>query len=168
MCHLGSSTRCVPVPTSMLSSFDRKSMMIIVTLLHCHIVTHYQVCANILENAKEVFQSKIDQAKKVIRGKSPGQVCGKKNLSTDLLIWKCNWHQNIFCQMQQYASNPQALQVLKRSSSSTSNSPLMVKKSCVIKSGLGRPNTDLILVNKAGRPVSLSLVKSKKLRVFTL
>jgi len=29
----------------------------------------------------------------------------------------------------------------------------MVKKSCVIKSGLGRPNTDLILVNKAGRPV---------------
>ena len=50
---------------------------------------------------------------------------------------------------------PQALQVLKRSSSSTSNSPLMVKKSCVIKSGLGRPNTDLILVNKAGRPVGL-------------
>jgi len=78
-----------------------------------------EVCANILENAKEVFQSKIDQAKKVIRGKSPGQ----------------------------------ALQVLKRSSSSTSNSPLIVKKSCVIKSGLGRPNTDLILVNKAGRPV---------------
>ena len=36
-----------------------------------------------------------------------------------------------------------------------SGSPLMVKKSCVIKSGLGRPNTDLILVNKAGRPVSL-------------
>ena len=65
--------------------------------------------------------------------------------------------------MQQYASNPQALQVLKRSSSSTSNSPLMVKKSCVIKSGLGRPNTDLILVNKAGRPVSLSLRKSKKI-----
>merc|ERR1719273_807996 len=81
-----------------------------------------EVCANILENAKEVFQSKVDQAKKVIRGKSPGQ----------------------------------ALQVLKRSSSSTSNSPLMVKKSCVIKSGLGRPNTDLILVNKAGRPVGLS------------
>ena len=38
------------------------------------IVTYYQVCANILENAKEVFQSKVDQAKKVIRGKSPGQV----------------------------------------------------------------------------------------------
>ena len=61
-------------------------MMIIVTLLHCHIVTYdYQVCANILENAKEVFQSKIEQAKKVIRGKSPGQVC-KKYLSTDLEI----------------------------------------------------------------------------------
>ena len=70
--------------------------------------------------------------------------------------------------MQQYASNPQALQVLKRSSSSTSNSPLIVKKSCVIKSGLGRPNTDLILVNKAGRPVSLSLVKSKKMFFVTL
>ena len=43
-------------------------------------------------------------------------------------------------------------QVLKRSTSSASNSPV-AKKSCVIKSGLGRPNTDLILVNKAGRPV---------------
>jgi len=45
-------------------------------------------------------------------------------------------------------------QVLKRSISSVSNtnSP-MAKKSCVIKSGLGRPNTDLILVNKSGRPV---------------
>ena len=38
-------------------------------------IDYVQVCANILENAKEVFQSKIDQAKKVIRGKSPGQVC---------------------------------------------------------------------------------------------
>jgi len=78
-----------------------------------------EVCANILENAKEVFQCKIDQAKKANRLKSPNQ----------------------------------ALQVLKRSTSSASNSPLVVKKSCVIKSGLGRPNTDLILVNKAGRPV---------------
>ena len=45
-------------------------------------------------------------------------------------------------------------QVLKRSISSVSstNSP-NAKKSCVIKSGLGRPNTDLILVNKSGRPV---------------
>lgn len=43
-------------------------------------------------------------------------------------------------------------QVLKRSFSGTSNSPV-TKKSMVIKSGLGRPNTDLILVNKAGRPV---------------
>jgi len=78
-----------------------------------------EVCANILENAKEVFQSKIEMAKKINRGKSPGQ----------------------------------AVQVLKRSASSTSNSALVMKKSCVIKSGLGRPNTDLILVNKAGRPV---------------
>ena len=62
-----------------------------------------------------MFQTKIEQAKKQNRGKSPGQV-------------------------------------LKRSSSSASNSPVS-KKSCVIKSGLGRPNTDLILVNKAGRPV---------------
>ena len=43
-------------------------------MLHCYIVPYHQVCANILENAKEVFQSKIEQAKKVIRGKSPGQV----------------------------------------------------------------------------------------------
>lgn len=43
-------------------------------------------------------------------------------------------------------------QVLKRSFSGTSNSPV-TKKSMLIKSGLGRPNTDLILVNKAGRPV---------------
>jgi len=75
-----------------------------------------EVCANILENAKEVFQTKVEIAKKASRSKSPGQV-------------------------------------LKRSSSSASNSPLVIKKSCVIKSGLGRPNTDLILVNKAGRPV---------------
>jgi len=74
-----------------------------------------EVCANILENAKEVFQTKVEMAKKQTRVKSPGQV-------------------------------------LKRSPSSTSNSPVS-KKSCVIKSGLGRPNTDLILVNKAGRPV---------------
>ena len=33
-----------------------------------------EVCANILENAKEVFQAKVDQSKKLIRGKSPGQV----------------------------------------------------------------------------------------------
>ena len=38
----------------------------------------------------------------------------------------------------------------------------MVKKSCVIKSGLGRPNTDLILVNKAGRPVRLSSDEKEK------
>lgn len=43
-------------------------------------------------------------------------------------------------------------QVLKRTFSGTSCSPV-TKKSMVIKSGLGRPNTDLILVNKAGRPV---------------
>ena len=110
------------------------------------------MCANILENAKEVFQSKIDQAKKVIRGKSPGQV----------LFFCC-----CFFQVQKLYFNifniwtPQALQVLKRSSSSTSNSPLIVKKSCVIKSGLGRPNTDLILVNKAGRPVRESFTREK-------
>ena len=100
-----------------------------------HIRILDEVCANILENAKEVFQTKVELAKKQNRGKSPGQV-------------------------------------LKRSSSSASNSPVS-KKSCVIKSGkneyermflmikktynkllgLGRPNTDLILVNKAGRPV---------------
>jgi len=44
-------------------------------------------------------------------------------------------------------------QVLKRSFSGTSSSSPQAKKSMVIKSGLGRPNTDLILVNKAGRPV---------------
>eukprot|EP00092_Neocalanus_flemingeri_P019429 GFUD01021047.1.p1 GENE.GFUD01021047.1~~GFUD01021047.1.p1 ORF type:complete len:406 (+),score=100.38 GFUD01021047.1:169-1386(+) len=80
-----------------------------------HVKVLDEVCANILENAKEVFQTKVELAKKQNRGKSPGQV-------------------------------------LKRSSSSASNSPVS-KKSCVIKSGLGRPNTDLILVNKAGRPV---------------
>jgi len=80
-----------------------------------HVKLLDEVCANILENAKEVFQTKVEMAKKQNRGKSPGQV-------------------------------------LKRSSSSASNSPVS-KKSCVIKSGLGRPNTDLILVNKAGRPV---------------
>jgi len=80
-----------------------------------HVKILDEVCANILENAKEVFQTKVEMAKKQNRGKSPGQV-------------------------------------LKRSSSSASNSPVS-KKSCVIKSGLGRPNTDLILVNKAGRPV---------------
>ena len=44
-------------------------------------------------------------------------------------------------------------QVLKRSISLVSSSSPTSKKSCVIKSGLGRPNTDLILVNKSGRPV---------------
>jgi len=45
-------------------------------------------------------------------------------------------------------------QVLKRSfSGSSHHSSSMPKKSMIIKSGLGRPNTDLILVNKAGRPV---------------
>ena len=44
-------------------------------------------------------------------------------------------------------------QVLKRSISSISTNSPMGKKSCIIKSGLGRPNTDLILVNKSGRPV---------------
>ena len=44
--------------------------------------------------------------------------------------------------------------VLKRSFSGSSHqSSLPNKKSMIIKSGLGRPNTDLILVNKAGRPV---------------
>ena len=80
-----------------------------------HVKVLDEVCASILENAKEVFQTKVELAKKQNKGKSPGQV-------------------------------------LKRSSSSASNSPIS-KKSCVIKSGLGRPNTDLILVNKAGRPV---------------
>jgi len=36
-----------------------------------------EVCANILENAKEVFQCKIDQAKKANRLKSPNQVITK-------------------------------------------------------------------------------------------
>ena len=49
--------------------------MIIHPILSPFKIEYVQVCANILENAKEVFQSKIDQAKKVIRGKSPGQVC---------------------------------------------------------------------------------------------
>ena len=62
-----------------------------------HIRILDEVCANILENAKEVFQTKVELAKKQNRGKSPGQV-------------------------------------LKRSSSSASNSPVS-KKSCVIKSG---------------------------------
>jgi len=44
-------------------------------------------------------------------------------------------------------------QVLKRSFSGTNTNSPVTKKSMVIKSGLGRPNTDLILVNKAGRPV---------------
>lgn len=44
-------------------------------------------------------------------------------------------------------------QVLKRSASSNSISSPVMRKSMLIKSGLGRPNTDLILVNKAGRPV---------------
>ena len=33
-----------------------------------------EVCANILENAKEIFQTKVENAKKANRGKSPGQV----------------------------------------------------------------------------------------------
>ena len=44
-------------------------------------------------------------------------------------------------------------QVLKRSISSISTNSPAAKKNCIIKSGLGRPNTDLILVNKSGRPV---------------
>lgn len=74
------------------------------------------VCTNILENAKEVYQNKLESPKKLNRSKSPGQV-------------------------------------LKRSISCVSSSSPVAKKSCIIKSGLGRPNTDLILVNKAGRPV---------------
>jgi len=74
------------------------------------------VCTSILENAKEVYQNKLESPKKVNRSKSPGQV-------------------------------------LKRSISCLSSSSPVAKKSCIIKSGLGRPNTDLILVNKAGRPV---------------
>jgi len=47
-------------------------------------------------------------------------------------------------------------QVLKRSfSGSSHHSSSMPKKSMIIKSGLGRPNTDLILVNKAGRPADV-------------
>ena len=70
----------------------------------------------VLENAKEVYQTKLESPKKLSRSKSPGQV-------------------------------------LKRSISCLSSSSPAAKKSCIIKSGLGRPNTDLILVNKAGRPV---------------
>ena len=114
------------------------------------------MCANILENAKEVFQSKIDQAKKVIRGKSPGQVLFFVFVFFVQKFQAQKLYFNIF-----NIWTPQALQVLKRSSSSTSNSPLIVKKSCVIKSGLGRPNTDLILVNKAGRPVRESFMREK-------
>ena len=75
-----------------------------------------EVCIGILENAKEVYQTKLESPKKLSRSKSPGQV-------------------------------------LKRSISCLSSSSPAAKKSCIIKSGLGRPNTDLILVNKAGRPV---------------
>ena len=75
-----------------------------------------EVCMSVLENAKEVYQTKLESPKKLNRSKSPGQV-------------------------------------LKRSISCLSSSSPAAKKSCIIKSGLGRPNTDLILVNKAGRPV---------------
>ena len=159
MFHSGFLMRYRP---TLIMTHDIKHVHQISAILHIHdqfpmivvvlIFTSNQVCANILENAKEVFQSKIDQAKKVIRGKSPGQV----------LFFCC-----CFFQVQKLYFNifniwtPQALQVLKRSSSSTSNSPLIVKKSCVIKSGLGRPNTDLILVNKAGRPVRESFTREK-------
>ena len=76
------------------------------------------LCINILENAKEIYQNKtIESPKKMNnRSKSPGQV-------------------------------------LKRSISSISTNSPVAKKNCIIKSGLGRPNTDLILVNKSGRPV---------------
>ena len=76
------------------------------------------LCINILENAKEIYQSKSSESPKKLnnRSKSPGQV-------------------------------------LKRSISTISTNSPVAKKSCIIKSGLGRPNTDLILVNKSGRPV---------------
>ena len=76
------------------------------------------LCINILENAKEIYQSKSAESPKKMnnRSKSPGQV-------------------------------------LKRSISTISTNSPVAKKSCIIKSGLGRPNTDLILVNKSGRPV---------------
>ena len=78
----------------------------------------------VLENAKEVYQTKLESPKKLNRSKSPGQV-------------------------------------LKRSISCLSSSSPAAKKSCIIKSGLGRPNTDLILVNKAGRPVRESFTREK-------
>jgi len=75
-----------------------------------------EVCISVLENAKDVFSTKQEIAKKLSRVRSPGQV-------------------------------------LKRSGSNLSSCSPVSKKSMIIKSGLGRPNTDLILVNKAGRPV---------------
>ena len=65
----------------------------------------------------------------------PGMLCHLLTVSKQK---QCVLNQNIFQLLPFPIFRFQALQVLKRSSSSTSNSPLIVKKSCVIKSGLGR------------------------------
>lgn len=91
-----------------------------------------EVCIAALEAAKELY---LMPPRGVAAAASPADM-KKPNAATAVMMrGKC------------------PSQVLKRSSSgSTSSSPVM-RKSMVIKSGLGRPNTDLILVNKAGRPV---------------
>jgi len=85
-----------------------------------------EVCISALENAKEVYQQTLD----------PKHVRLNNNNNSNNRVANC------------------PNQVLKRSFSNNSHSSSPVtKKSMVIKSGLGRPNTDLVLVNKAGRPV---------------
>jgi len=82
-----------------------------------------EVCISALENAKDVYQQSLDPK-----------------------------HHRFNNNNSRVANCPN--QVLKRSFSNNSHSSSSAtKKSMVIKSGLGRPNTDLILVNKAGRPV---------------
>jgi deoxynucleotidyltransferase terminal-interacting protein 1 len=85
------------------------------------------VCISALENAKEVYQQSLEPKH---------QRLNNNNINNN-------------------RGGNYANQVLKRSFSNNSchlSSPV-TKKSMVIKSGLGRPNTDLVLVNKAGRPV---------------
>ena len=92
-----------------------------------HIRILDEVCANILENAKEVFQTKVELAKKQNRGKSPGQV-------------------------------------LKRSSSSASNSPVS-KKSCVIKSGKKHQHDnsfDCIICQALDAPTQISFLSTRQ------
>jgi len=90
-----------------------------------------EVCISALENAKEVYQQSLVDTK---------------------LQQRFTNNNNINNNTSRGGNGPN--QVLKRSFSNNSHaSSPVTKKSMVIKSGLGRPNTDLILVNKAGRPV---------------